>query len=243
MEKNTVTISLGIQDLHSHNSVAKKSKLQNSADRIKKDIVVWLLNGGMSFDPKKDSIGNEVLFSQHRRRADLLILSDSFHALEIKGDADRLTKLSCQLEDYCKTFDKVSVVITKKHLVNAKKIIPRSVGLILVEGERIIVLRDPRMNQRLDKASLLMFLNKKLLLGLLKTKGNRLFIGELRQQAVKKRTDAIRECAYQRLKEIHTKLFQRFVKETHGYPIQIDEIRALSAEVSPIHFSKLDDEA
>lgn len=233
---DSITASLIILNMHSHR---KKTKIQNSADRIKKDIIVWLLGGGMSFDPANDSVGNEVLFSRRRRRADLLILSNTLHALEIKGNADRLTKLSEQLEDYCKTFDKVSVVVTKKHLVNVKTMLPRSVGLILIEDEQITILREPHINRRLSKASLLMFLNKKLLAGLLQTKVSRLLTGELRQQAeTKKSINAIRECAYAHLREVYTKLFQRFMRETQGYPIQMDEIRALSVEVSSIHHSE-----
>lgn len=212
---------------------SKDNKLQNSADRIKKDLIVWLLNGGMNFDPEKDAIGNEVLFSQSRRRADLLILSEAFHALEIKGDSDRLEKLPKQIDDYRKTFDKVSVVTTIKHLRKIRGIVPRSIGIILVEDTRITVLRNPRVNQRLDKASLLMFFNQKMLVDLLQLKATRLYTGELRQVAIKKRgANIIREQAYNRLWETYSRLFRRFLKETHGYPILIDEIRALSAEVS-----------
>lgn len=212
---------------------SKDNKLQNSADRIKKDLIVWLLNGGMNFDPEKDAIGNEVLFSQSRRRADLLILSEAFHALEIKGDSDRLEKLPKQIDDYRKTFDKVSVVTTIKHLRKIRGIVPRSIGIILVEDTRITVLRNPRVNQRLDKASLLMFFNQKMLVDLLQLKATRLYTGELRQVAIKKRgANIIREQAYNRLWETYSRLFRRFLKEAHGYPILIDEIRALSAEVS-----------
>ena len=207
-------------------------------DRIKRDLIIWLLNGGMSFDSKKDAIGSEVQFSQVRRRGDLLILSDDFHALEIKGNNDRLEKLPSQLEDYCKTFDMVSVVTTPKHLKNIQNIITKTVGLILIEGEHITVLRKPRHNRRLDKASLLMFYNKKMLVDLLQLKGTRLYTGELRQMAIEKKSIAvIREQAYLRLRNIYTGLFQQFLKEMGEYPIQIDEIRALSGKYPPLRIS------
>ena len=219
-----------------------KTTIKDSADQIKKDIVVWLMRGGMSFNVRHDAIGNEVLFSQARRRADLLILSEEFHALEIKGNADHLTKLPDQLEDYRKTFDKVSVVVTKKHLNKVERDVPKSVGIILIADDKITILRNACIKRKLDKASLLMFLNKNLLITLLGVKGSNLFTDELRQLAMTKNLGVIRESAYRRLKGIYFKLFQRFTRETKGFPIQIDEIRSLSAEVSPTCFAESNDE-
>ena len=215
------------------------SSILDSEDRIKRDVFIWLLNGGMLFDPENDAIGSEVLFSPSWRRSDLLILSDDFHALEIKGDTDHLDKLPNQLEDYCKTFDKVSVVTTPKHINRIHDTITKTVGLVLFEDKHFSVVRKPSRNRRLDKAYLLMFYTKKMLVDLLQLKGTQLYTGELRQMAAEKKSIAtIREQAYLRLRNIYTELFQRFLKETGEYPIQIDEIRALSGKYPTLRLSQ-----
>jgi hypothetical protein len=213
--------------------ISKNQDFNHRSDTIKLKVIKWLLNGKMSFDLSVDAIGNEVLFSQARRRADLLILSKKFHALEIKGDSDNLVKLSEQLKDYQQTFDRVSVVTTKKHYAKLFDIVPHNVGIMLIEDDKIRIKRKPIANKELDKLSLLTFLDKPHLVKLLSERNGVKYTDELRLLASKQiLTKTIRETAYQRLKEKYLPLFQRFLKEFKDYPIQIDDIRSLSAEVS-----------
>jgi hypothetical protein len=215
--------------------ISNKYKFNKYAETIKLRLIKWLLDGKMSFDSSVDAIGNEVLFSQARRRSDLLIISKKFHALEIKGDVDNLTKLTKQLKDYQKTFDKVSVVTTPKHYTKLLCIVPQNVGIILVENDRICIKRKPIVNKKLDKLSLLTFLDRPCLIKLLSDKNDAKYTEELRLLASKQISiKTIREVAYQRLKEKYLPLFQRFLKEFKGYPIQIDDIRSLSFEVSAV---------
>lgn len=216
----------------SKNSVFQ-NKIISSADEQKRKLIRWLLDGGLSFDPLRDAIGNEVLFSQARRRADLLILSDSFHAIEIKGDSDNLTKLPQQIVDYLATFDKVSVATTSKHIHKIRKIIPASVGVLLIDTSSVEIVKNASLNRRLDKNSLLMFLDKRNLLRILRSKNRHLSVGEMRDMIAKKETiKTIREIAYMRLHGIYFKLFQRFFREIDGYPLLLDEIRSLSADIA-----------
>ena len=228
---NTIKTRWGVNSVN--DDTTSQDRILYSADEQKRKLIQWLLNGGFSFDPQYDAIGNEVLFSQARRRADLLVLSDSFHAIEIKGDSDNLTKLPEQLADYRITFDKVSVATTPKHIRRVRKIIPASVGIILVEAPDIEIIRKASLNRRLDKNSLLMFLDKKNLLRLLTTKNRLLSVGEMRNMiAQKATTEMIRKVAYMRLHGIYSKLSQRFFSEIKGYPLLLDEIRSLSASVA-----------
>ncbi len=123
----------------------------SDAEYIKTRVIKWLLAGNLSFDASQDAIGAEVLFSANRRSADLLILSQEFHALEIKGYYDDPRKLEGQLDDYHKTFDKVSVITTPKHLNRITKIIKPYTGLILFDGETFKIIRLARQRKRLDK--------------------------------------------------------------------------------------------
>jgi hypothetical protein len=215
--------------------------IQKSADAEKRNIIQWLLQGGLSFDSKCHVIGNEVLFSRQRRRVDLLVMMNSFHALEIKGDLDNLSKLPNQLIDYCETFDQVSVVTTPKYLTKVCDYIPSSVGIIAVDSKNINITKKAKLRKRLNKNSLAMFLNRSKLLTMIR-KQNKIFTtnkqhrfsnDELRY-IVTKNYDikAIREIAYWRIKESYTPLFQRFLRETNGYSIMIDDIRNLSINLS-----------
>lgn len=205
------------------------------AEYIKTKVIKWLLAGNLSFDSSKDSIGAEVLFSTNRRSADLLILSQNFHALEIKGFLDDPRKLEGQLDDYHKTFDKVSVIATPKHLDEVKKIIKPYTGLILFDGETFKVRKSAKQRKRLDKSSLLMFLNKNELNSLLKVKNNNLSTDEVRMLIAKKlSTKDIRKAAYSSLKSRYDQLFKLFMKDTGGNIIS-DELKGLCGRIDELY--------
>ncbi|MCK4888219.1 MAG: sce7726 family protein [Planctomycetes bacterium] len=130
------------------------------AEEMKTYIIQWLFEGGIGFDKKQDAIGLEVRFSQNRRLADMLIISEKFHSLEIKGERDNLTKLSAQIDDYQKTFEMVSVVIAPKHLREIRNLLPTRIGIILFNNGILTLLRKAKTKKRLDRNSLLMFFNK-----------------------------------------------------------------------------------
>ena len=220
------------------------NKYEHTSDYIKKQLLERLLCGDFGFDPKSDVVGNEVLFSTNRRRCDLLTMGDIFHAFEIKGRADNLTKLPKQIIDYQKTFDFVSIVTTLRHLGKIINIVSQSVGIIIIEAERVEVIRQPKQQKRLNKESLLMFLGRQKLQAFLRHRNVRvsvpsssLSVNELRDIIARKcPTSAIRESAYQTIRDAYAPLFRCFVRETKGYPILIDDIRLLSLEISPPRF-------
>jgi len=205
-------------------------------DGIKHRVVNWLLSGEMGFDPTKDAIGNEVLFSTMLRRADLLVFSDNLHALEIKSNADNVTKLPEQLFDYCRSFDKVSVVTTPKHLPRIQKILlrKRTVGLIVVrETGDIEILRDAVVNKKLDKQNLLMFLNRRQVAALIKTAPRTLSIDGIRKRAATQCSlELIKKEAYNVLRKKYERNFSSFVKEFKKYPFVPEDILTLTLSVS-----------
>jgi hypothetical protein len=207
-----------------------------NAEYIKAKIVKWLINRNLSFSSKKDSIGVEVLFSTNKRRADMLILSHDFHALEIKGDFDNLDKLKNQLEDYHKTFDKVSLVCTPKHYSRIIKFIKPSTGLIVFNNESFTIYRAAKNKIRLDKLSLLMFLNKNQLLHLSRVPdANELSTNEIRT-FISKRVPikTIRNYAYSLLRTRYDELFRLFLKDT-GDNIVWDELKGLCGRISNLY--------
>src|SRR4030043_1445325 len=174
----------------------------SNAEYIKTRVIKWLLDGNLSFDASRDAIGAEVLFSANKRSADLVILSQEFHALEIKGAYDDPRKLEEQLDDYHKTFDRVSIITDPKHLDKIYKIIKPCTGLILFDRYTFKVKRLAKQRKRLDKYSLLMFLRKNELNKLIKTKNNtNLSTDEIRRLiAIKLNINEIRKAAYSSLK-------------------------------------------
>ena len=222
------------------NNSLMDTRYSHRADYIKKQLLEWLLDGGFGFQPQSGVIGNEVLFSTNRRRCDLLVMDQFFHAFEIKGVADNLTKLPTQITDYQKTFDYVSIVTVSKHSEKIIHTVPPSIGILIVEKEGVNVIRQPKQHKRLNKDSLLMFMKRNNILAFLRQQGiccpvpfNSLTVYELRD-FVARRCSAtiIRESAYQMVKDAYTPLFRCFIQEIENYPILIDDIRLLSLEIS-----------
>jgi len=208
------------------------------AEYIKARVIKWLLDGNLAFDDSRDAIGAEVLFSANRRSADLLILSQEFHALEIKGYYDDPRKLEGQLDDYHKTFDKVSVITTPKHLNRIYKIIKPYTGLILFDGETFKVkrLRLAKQRKRLDKYSLLMFLRKNELNSLSKVKNSdSLSTDEIRKLITGKLTiSEIRKVAYSSLRKRYDELFRLFLNDTGGNVVW-DELKGLCGRIDELY--------
>ncbi len=206
------------------------------AEYIKTRVIKWLLDSNLSFDASQDAIGAEVLFSANRRRVDLLILSQKFHALEIKGYRDDPRKLEGQLDDYHKTFDKVSVITTPKHLSGITKIIKPHTGLILFDGDTFKVIRLAKQRKRLDKYSLLMFLSKNELNSLSKAKNSNDFSTDETRMLIAKRlsTKEIREAAYSSLKGRYGELFRLFLNDTGGNIIW-DELKGLCGRIDELY--------
>lgn len=205
------------------------------AEEIKIDTIKWLLNGGLSFNRLRNAIGTEVLFSVNKRKADLLIISKYLHSLEIKSDFDNIKKLKEQLPDYYKTFDKVSIITTPKHLQRVKKIITLSTGLILYNNGKFIIERFATIRKRLNKISLLMFLNKnKLITEFNLKKAYNLSTHEIRIKISKKFTiKQIRKISYYALKKRYSKLFRLLLNDTNGNIVR-DELRGLSGKIEEI---------
>jgi hypothetical protein len=82
------------------------------------------------------------------------------YAFEIKGDKDKLLRLSGQLKDMLLSFDFVFVVTTEKHVKAVLKKSPRRVGVLLWDGKKLREARKPLQNKKLDPASLLTFISK-----------------------------------------------------------------------------------
>lgn len=205
------------------------------AELIKTRTIQWLLQGNLNFEDD-GVIATEVLFSKNLRKADLMVLTKDLHTLEIKGDFDNTRKLRHQMQDYNKTFDKVSVVTTTKHLLKIKKILPPHTGIILFDKERFEIIRPAKKNKNLNKRSLLMFLSKGALLKLYRGKdAHKLSTDQLRirianQLSLKKINSSVKAF----LKNRYQTLFRLLLKDTGG-KIMWDELRGLSGAINKLY--------
>ena len=75
---------------------------------------------------------NELGLRHGKHRADIAVINGRMIGYEIKSDEDNLSRLEGQIEAYNAVFDRISLVITEKHLGRAKDMAPPWWGLILV---------------------------------------------------------------------------------------------------------------
>lgn len=214
-----------------------------NANQIKQVLIKHIFDGGLHFDPAFGAIGNEVLYSRSRRRTDLLIMQSQFHALEIKSVLDTLKKLPDQIAECCRTFDYVSVVADHKHIKDIHQIIPHKVGIIVVKDGNVSTIREPVINKRLDKNSLLMFLNRQQVLQFLRQQKISVppqkSVDEVREIVYRQfSSKAIREVSYKSVMDIYLPLFRRFCHEKMEYPLSTDDIQELSAKLASNKLSR-----
>lgn len=98
-------------------------------------------------------------------RADLVVVNGSFHGYEIKSDRDTLNRLEHQRSVYGRCFDSMTLVVARKHLSSAKRILPQIWGILEVTGTDsgqccLIEHRAAKLNKRPCAYSLAQFLWK-----------------------------------------------------------------------------------
>ncbi len=106
-------------------------------------------------------------------RVDIAVLGEEMHGYEIKGDLDSLIRLERQREAYNSVFDKVTLVIGKKHLLDALRIVPDWWGIMIAKSLNdpdfvsLIEIREPLSNPSQDYLSIANLLWKEEILNIL----------------------------------------------------------------------------
>jgi len=96
-------------------------------------------------------------------RADaVMVTDDEIFGIEIKSDADTYARLSRQVEDYDKYYDRNMVVVGTTHAAHIREHVPDHWGVITVEmddkGCDFYVLREPAANEEVTLRRKLEFL-------------------------------------------------------------------------------------
>lgn len=86
-------------------------------------------------------------------RADLVSVPD-LHCFEIKSDHDRLDRLIGQGVAYGAVFNRVTLVLTPRHLAEATALVPEWWGLLVHGDDGLAWRRRPLLNRSLDPRAL-----------------------------------------------------------------------------------------
>ncbi|MBP0726860.1 sce7726 family protein [Bacillus sp. RG28] len=119
-------------------------------------------------------IVNEMGVLHGHSRVDVAVINGILHGYEIKSESDTLNRLPSQINDYCKVFDRMTIVVQRNYLDKTKEIIPKWWGVILVtkNGGKLNLrqLRKGRLNPNIDPYALTHLLWREEALNILKEK-------------------------------------------------------------------------
>lgn len=112
-----------------------------------------------------DAIYIDELTVGSERRADLVVANGKLSAFEIKSDFDNLSRLPGQVSAYKRSFDKVIIVCSEKHVIKTKEITDKDIEVWSVSKNREgnycwKVARRGRASKTISKQALLSMANK-----------------------------------------------------------------------------------
>jgi hypothetical protein len=81
--------------------------------------------------------------------------TNTIYGFEIKSDKDTTNRLERQSWSYDKVCDFCYIVTTKKYVEKVANIVTERWGIILIEENKVSVIREPQRNKYLDKRALL----------------------------------------------------------------------------------------
>ncbi len=118
----------------------------------------------------------EELGVQHgTARVDIAVVNGIMHGYEIKSDQDNLERLPEQIDEFSKVFDKITLVVGKRHLYKAMNIVPDWWGITVakVNNNNSVVfqtIREEEFNDSQIKVSIAKLLWKEEALKILEEK-------------------------------------------------------------------------
>ncbi|USV57746.1 sce7726 family protein [Aeromonas encheleia] len=185
---------------------------------------------------------NELTVDNYARRADIVLLKkNELHAYEIKSDADSLVRLDGQISKYLEYFDKVTVVVTRKHTEKALLVSPAQVGVIELSKDKFKIIRRGKKitNKRKDSfISLMTSVELRTLaskVGLATTSYKRKDLEKAMELVTLKQ---LREHAILCLKKKYSRQFDKFSEETGHRVVKSTDISLLSVHKRASNYHK-----
>lgn len=98
---------------------------------------------------------HELGLAHAKNRIDVATVNGAIHGFEIKSERDSLDRLPGQLETYCQTLQKLTLVVADRHVDEALDMVPNWVGVWKVStgprgGVRFKVCQEGRRNPDVD---------------------------------------------------------------------------------------------
>ncbi|MDP3014917.1 MAG: sce7726 family protein [bacterium] len=120
----------------------------------------------------KAEIFEELGVRHGTARIDLAIINGVMCGYEIKSDRDTLERLPEQVEEFNSVFDKMTLVVGKRHLYHAMHIIPDWWGVMIAktdDNDRVVfqTIRKPEQNKKQKGISIARLLWREEALGIL----------------------------------------------------------------------------
>lgn len=185
-----------------------------------------------SSNTEEKIIINEFNIENSTRRADLVVISKNMiEAFEIKSEADSLARLEGQVAKYSEFFDKVTVILAKKHKSKACDILSEDIGVWEFENDCLKILKKGRKKTIKNKENLIKFMTAIEIKKLLKSIGVKTNIykrKDLEILLLKQSTALIREAAIKSIKNRYKKRYIDFLEATSGKKISTEDLYLLS---------------
>ncbi len=119
-------------------------------------------------------------------RADIAVFNGNIHLLEIKSSKDSLRRLETQINYFLAYSEKCSLIIHTRHYSKAVKIIPKTVGIWVIEKDKIIIDRPAKKRnmEAIFLADLWWSQELKILLGKVLPRASKLSVEALRKALI-----------------------------------------------------------
>lgn len=189
-------------------------------------------------------IVSELTIGGFARRVDLVTAnSNELIAYEIKSASDNLSRLSGQIDDYLKYFDKVIVVADSKHIDSILKLTPHNVGVWELSNEQFTTKKRGVKVRIADKSALASFLTTSEITKLIPTiykSYDRISRKEimLKENSVKKLRKEVYEYLYRKFSINTHKLLRKLDSGSIISPLDIEQLSVYISERRAIEKEK-----
>ncbi len=203
-----------------------------NANNLKVEFINWLIK---RYKAENIILGNEVLFSVDKCRADIVMLKNNkIFAYELKSDSDNFIDIDVQLNHYMTTFNYTYIVLTAKHKKQIDILSQYNIGIILYEKFRFKILKNPTLSKIISIDNLVEFLHKNEMKELIQIpKINKTSVFKYRNIVSNKCSKKkIQEQAYKTLEKRYARLYNLFLIDTSKDSIMIEDLKTLTGNIT-----------
>lgn len=145
---------------------------------------------------KDVKIVNEMGVMHGTARVDVAVINGILHGYEIKSESDNLLRLPNQITEYSKVFERMTIVVQRKHLYDVRELVPKWWGITLVTKRKsninLKMLRKGKVNPNIDPMALSSLLWRDEALEVLKERGlQRGYLSKPRKEIYKRISDTL----------------------------------------------------